>query len=420
MEPPPPRHLPPWAKALILMVSVTAIGLGLVAWVRSSAKRAWSEMTERTRVLVEEARSRPGTRPVLSGTPQPGNAWDDYQIALKDLQDIKGKASLLQLYVAGDPRTNMAAAEELITSKTGTLDHLHRGARRMEASFPYDWDPGRGMRPDHQASNALAHLVVAHARRRHAGGRSREAVDLLMDLVQFGSDYRRNATMSGDTIGSSLCALAAHELRDIFLSRRLVADDLRELVRQLEIVDRAWADPTISIRNESIFTRNVFQREDLAYLGGGASNALKAWRHGFSVRKLIADAFAKVDFYTEWAIRIESLPWLERLRAQEELRRSTQDASNYFVKMLQPGVAKYGTLERSTRARLRMLRTASHYLASGEFLELDDPFGTKLRHADDDRMIRIWSLGLDGVDQNGNGEWKREVPASDILLEFAK
>jgi hypothetical protein len=419
MEPPPPRHLPPWAKALILMVSVTAIGLGLVAWVRSSAKKAWSEMTERTRARVEEARSRPGSRPVLSGTPQPGNAWDDYQIALKDLEELKDKSSLLALFVSGDPRTDVAAAEQLIASKTETLDHLRRGARRTEANYPYDWNRGfAGGRPLHQASYVLGNLAVAHARQRHAGGRSREAVDLLLDLVQFGSDYRRNATMIGDVIGSSLCALAAHELRDILLSRRLVADDLRELARQLEIVDRGWADTAISIRNESHFVRLELQREDLLFLGGDKFNALKAWRHGFSVRKMIADAVAQIDFYTDWAIRSESLPWVERLRAQEEIRRSAQNSTNFLVKILQPGVARYGTLERSTRARLRMLRAAAHFLASGEFLDLDDPFGTKLRRSEEGGRIRIWSLGLDGVDQNGNGEWKRD--GGDIVLEFAK
>ena len=67
-----------------------------------------------------------------------------------------------------------------------------------------------------------------------------------------------------------------------------------------------------------------------------------------------------------------------------------------------------------------MLRTAVRYRATGEILELEDPFGTRLRHSEKDGRLKIWSIGADGVDNGGdNGGWLKWTkppnrPASDV------
>jgi hypothetical protein len=65
-----------------------------------------------------------------------------------------------------------------------------------------------------------------------------------------------------------------------------------------------------------------------------------------------------------------------------------------------------------------MLRMAVHARATGKPLDLDDPFGAKLRTEEKDGKLRIWSIGPDGVDDGGAGEWKTDV--KDIVLELKK
>src|SRR5439155_21608844 len=68
--------------------------------------------------------------------------------------------------------------------------------------------------------------------------------------------------------------------------------------------------------------------------------------------------------------------------------------------------------DRAVLAQLRLLRTAAHYLAAGDFLELEDPFGTILHHSRVNGSTRIWSVSLNGVDDSGIGrwDWRRPIP----------
>jgi hypothetical protein len=59
---------------------------------------------------------------------------------------------------------------------------------------------------------------------------------------------------------------------------------------------------------------------------------------------------------------------------------------------------------------------AAHYLATGAFVELKDPFGASLRHSDPGLPLKIWSVGRDGVDQGGLGDWSSE--SRDLVLEL--
>jgi len=418
----PPRAIPRWVKALILMVTLVGVGVGTATCLRTSAGRAWTSMQVKTRALDAEAKARPAARPVLRGTPEPGNAWTDYDLALNDLAAHKNEVSRITEFVSRDPKVDRAAVDRFLASKTGAIDNLRRGARRAEGAYPYDWDLGPGrLKPSIQLSNGLARLAVAQARVLHEAGRTREAADLLLDLLQFGGDHRRNMPVQGDAIGASLCGLAIDELKDLLLSGKLKADDLSDLAGPLEILDRDWPDYATSLRNEATVMLVALGTEDFKFLGGDpAMNVLRAWQHGFSMRRMAADAADEIVRYTERAIGHEALPWIERLKAQEELKRDVERAANLFVKLVQPGVGRFGSYERSPRAKLRLLRFAIHYMMTGGMADLDDPFGSKLRHQEVDGKLRIWSLGRDGVDQDGVGDWKRDVPPADIILEIPK
>jgi hypothetical protein len=63
-----------------------------------------------------------------------------------------------------------------------------------------------------------------------------------------------------------------------------------------------------------------------------------------------------------------------------------------------------------------LLRVATHWRRTGELLDLDDPFGAKLKSAKSGEGLKLWSIGADGVDNSGTGQWKPAAGA-DIVLE---
>src|SRR5204863_21987 len=62
---------------------------------------------------------------------------------------------------------------------------------------------------------------------------------------------------------------------------------------------------------------------------------------------------------------------------------------------------------RGALAQVRVLRVAAHYRATGEVLELSDPFGSRIHTLKGDAGIRIWSVGNEG-----------RSPDSIALLQF--
>jgi len=417
----PPRTTPVWVKALILFVAVLGAAVGTSVWLRSSSQSAWRALQETTRALVAEANARPATRPVLRGTPEPGSAWVDYDLALNNLAGQKNEFNEIIHFILRERKADRAAVDSYLASKAEALDHLRRGSRKAEGAFAYSWNLGLERRiPPVSLANALARLAVAQAMVFHEAGRTREAAEVLLDLMQFGGDIRRNAPLVGDVIGAGLVASALDELKELILSGKLTAAELTDLAGPLEILDRSWADYRTSLRNEAAATLSALGTEDFSFLGDKAVNALRAWRHGFSMKRMAADAGQEILRYTERAIANESLPWVDRLKAHEELKREVDKTSNLLVKLTNPGGGRYGSLERHARAKLRLLRFAIHSMTTGGRLELDDPFGAKLRHREVDGKLRVWSLGRDGVDQDGAGDWRRDLASTDLILEIPK
>jgi hypothetical protein len=59
------------------------------------------------------------------------------------------------------------------------------------------------------------------------------------------------------------------------------------------------------------------------------------------------------------------------------------------------------------------------YRANGDVLGLDDPFGGKLLVSKGESRLKIWSVGSDGVDDGGVGEWT-PGKGKDIVLEVER
>lgn len=70
-------------------------------------------------------------------------------------------------------------------------------------------------------------------------------------------------------------------------------------------------------------------------------------------------------------------------------------------------------MNRGTLARLRLIRAAATFRATGKFPDLVDPFGAKLLHNVENGNVKIWSIGPDGKDDGGQ-------EAKDTVLEMPK
>jgi hypothetical protein len=401
--------MPRWAKALVITTVGLAVCLSLLLWQRSVTRRAWTSMQSRSKSALEEAKSRPGARSVLRGTPVPGNAWTDYLQADALLSPNSQRNPWVVAFLQNSPKLDRADVIAYLESVRPVLDMLRNGARRAEASYPYDWDKSPGtMKP---TTGMLAYVGAAHARLLVAEGRLREAADLLLDVIQFGSDCRRNAAIFGDHVGAAACVAAFDELKSIVVSRRLSPEDLADLDRALEIADREWPDPRISMRNEMLVYRRALGSDDLSWFGQISLLPLKAWRYGFSVRRMAAAAVEEVETLNERAIKALDLPWNERRAFYEQMNRELMATSNMFVRFA-PAPIRSASYQETVRAKLRLLRAAVGFLRTGTVPELDDPFGTRIRHSPG----KIWSVSKDGRDENGAGSW--EADGRDIVLEI--
>jgi hypothetical protein len=75
-----PQRLPArWIVISIGLIGLAVLLIGLKFWVNTVEASRWEKMRIQLADLAREARARDGRRPVLRGSPLPGNAWDDYE-----------------------------------------------------------------------------------------------------------------------------------------------------------------------------------------------------------------------------------------------------------------------------------------------------------------------------------------------------
>lgn len=68
-------------------------------------------------------------------------------------------------------------------------------------------------------------------------------------------------------------------------------------------------------------------------------------------------------------------------------------------------------------ARLRLLRSGTTFLATGEVPTVADPFGDTLLSRRESGKVILWRVGNDGTNQNGRGSWEG---GPDIVLEIPR
>jgi hypothetical protein len=396
-----------WGGLGVLLVVIVMVLLV----VHSSIAGKWQAMEASLSTLILERKARTHVRIVPDGKPLPGNAWDEYSLAEEKAAVFASEKLLTDLLDGAAKRRELRA---IVEKSDEVLAHLHRGAQRSNGQYPYKWEQADTMEvPLMVGKTTVAMLGVEKAKVLREEGRPAEAADVLVDVLTYAGDSGRNATLISAEISLSMYHSTLEEVRLLIESDKLDRKGLTRLAKQLEALDRDF--PTIGAAHVSQALRSAV--EVRKHGGIPPSRAGRTpWRlastrlaNGFWYRGVWADAVVEVNGYVR---RIEALDDASFRVSQKESSRINKEAeasTHPLTPYVFPPLTRFSAWHRGLLARLRLLRSAAAYRATGEVLKLVDPLGGKLLHKKENGKLKTWSVGTDGKDDGGAG--------SDIVIE---
>jgi hypothetical protein len=415
-----PRKRRPWKIVGIIGAALAGILIVFYTCLFILGARRWGVMEKKTRELLVECRARNTARPVLRAQGVPGSAWEEYNLALESMISLKGSETPIVEYVIRGPKADRAAVKKILEEHLGALDHLRKGAARLDGIYPMAWEDAYAAKlPGLVSCQRLANLAVIRARFLAEEGKPREAAELILDTAQFARDVGFNQCLISEMISIAIYGVAFEDLRDLILSGKLSHDDLVEVERELEILDRSFIKTGHSLMNEAMgagfgFLKTASSNDGELLLGLDTPSMI-LW---FFVPKRLAyaDAFESGLEILRRCADTDDRPWAETDKVGKEINAQAEQLRNPLSRIMIPGLASTSRAERERRAHLRLLRAAAHFRATGEIQELEDPLGTKLRTSKSGDHLKIWSVGRNGSDEGGSGTWK-PTAEKDIVLE---
>jgi hypothetical protein len=399
----------------ILLSSLVILSLAFYFWFECFVSRKWAFMERSIDELEQEARREATSREPLRTPAVAGDAWPFYAAALKTFQQGRLRVNA-EGFLAGSPNVDRESILKSLLSAASAIDQLREGARHSDAlRHPEAIVPVRRMEETSVAIE-LARAAACQARVLVEEGKLREALELLLDVAQFGRDAMACLGGRGYSHGLSVIEEALEELRDQVVLHTWGPEELSRLAGALEVLDRTLPSDNSQLKQALAESGRMMLVEDPVVISTSLNGEIGRrtmgpdWVHLFSMRLYKADAFERwraliaPDWETSWADRVGS----------SELSRL-----GYGI-LVQTGSG----LECWTK--LRLLRAAVVFQAGLPVPDLDDPFGSKMKSALSPEGLKVWSVGLDKVDDGGRGPWKRRqrpeesVSVPDIVLEVKR
>jgi hypothetical protein len=381
-------------KAWKILAGLLALAGVLAAsgalWIGSVAARRKGEMERRVAGLIAEARARDPVRPVLYGDAVPGNAWDDYDRALVLVHGATDAFPDVDRFLARDPAVDRDRVDKALFSHGKAMDALKSGAHRAQGAYPSTWESGSEVRrPVLTQSRFLVMFAAAWARHLVETGKTREAVRLLLDAVQFSHDLSHNGFDFG--YSSECYRIPLEELRHLVVKETLSREELAELEQGLERADAFFPSLAVCAKNAVLvqgveLLKNPAQRAFNPDIPPG-----KSWRYGFSDQIIQADALEWWCRAVDQADVDDRGSWAEALEARAALDREIRAGQNPLLRFV-PRHSMDALWAREIRAQIRLVRAAAGTR------DLEDPFGARLIRSE----TRIWSVGPDGADDGGD------------------
>lgn len=399
------KRRPIWKALLVVATALAIVGVSVAFWIRSLADRKVAAMEEKLRdmdakLLAPDLTPRPGK--------VSGNCWDDYLPALAAAGKIRQSEKLIGL-LQETRNADVDFGRQALAAHGSIVDLIVSGARRGSCV-----PPGSSVLPALWKWETATHLAILKARALREEGKTAEAVEILLALCQFGRDLSETGLPYSTGLPYPAMEFALKELKEV-VRGPMPADSISDLDLKLAFLDEQYPDPA-KVRTH--LARIV--AETHSYRGTGIRGATASWRFGGSTRLMSATIFERWSDWMDRSAVADRLPWLQAKALISTLR--DEIARTRFVGPgydLTPFFLPDGDHARAARAHLRLLRIAAHVRRTGEILDLDDPFGTKLLHQEGGGRLKIWSVGKDGVDQQGLGSWEAQL-VDDIVLEVPR
>lgn len=349
----PPRH----ARRLVLagIVGAVSLLLGAGAMVQFRADASWQGMQEQFAAIERDHTARPHRRDPAWGEPSAESAFAGYARAATAVAPIEKQHH--QQLLAFDTGTDATiAADTTVRPQWRTvLEPLRAGAHATDTAPPTD--PSIVQQP-YGLLNLLqlrwvANVGMFEARALLHEDHDVEAARTSLDATTLGLDAVRTGPLVNQMIGAAVLAIGTSMWTEARLAL-LSPPALDELAQGLERIDRQL--PTsIDLQAELlVFSRAVRQLPTKEVVG----DATGTWRHGFSERWLLADAFHGYVDCVRQMDAAAALPWPQR-EALMELAFAEQDERGNPLTKVAGGA--FATGERSLRetvATLRLLRMA--------------------------------------------------------------
>src|SRR5882672_4427268 len=221
-----------------LFASLLAVIL-LLAYVGSAKLQ---RLRRDARERLTEIRNSDPARPTLRGSSEPGNAWDDYEAALKSVAAYANANKMIPWIPIG-PKANPEAVQKALIDLAGAIDQIHQGARRGTSRRLYEWEKGSPMPlPPLAACSHMVQLLGAKARRLAGEGKGREAAGALLDALQFSRDLGSDGVLICEMISTSTIGSSLESMVDLLAAGTFDKDALADLDRGLEVLDRTMPD----------------------------------------------------------------------------------------------------------------------------------------------------------------------------------
>jgi len=388
-----------WKVVLGILGGIALILGGFWLWLSSVADRRWEELRADVAKRKATMAQRIGRREPLRGDPLPGNAWTDYRAAVAAITAFPdGEATLQRL---AEPKTPVVRSQvaSVIDGLQPALDLLRSGGRRVDGKLP------EGPRPDVQLLKTLA---LWKARFDILDGRVEEGVEVLLDSARLMQDLQQESTPAGVERWTLDAGPAYEELRNAVMKGGLSPPAMEALERELDLLDRTAPSTEAAMERWGISLGDRALENPREFIRGNK------WILVFHPRlEAAVSYFAYMERFRVLA-GIDRMNWAEEQAAWTEFDRrgpSTWKEIDWTADV------------RRKLAQLRLLRTLLHRRRTGQWLELDDPFGAKLFHAETETHDKAWSVGRDGVDDGGKGDWVnawKPRAGEDLILEVPR
>ncbi len=381
---------------ILLLLAPILLVAGAWLWVTAAESRRWAQLERRVAELERETAERRRPRQVLRSPAVPGDAWTDYLPAIGLVQNLDLGAAQRHAYSTDE--ASLPEVRALVAPYLPAVDRMRQGTRRAEShrtKAPVDGLAEAGARL--HSTLALACVSACHARLLAADGKAGEAADLLLDLAMYAQDVAEDGTTLSVDVGGTTSAIALQGLRSLLTRGRLSSEECLRLDRDLAQLDAmAPRFGPVLLARLHYFGTWILNGGKLELLHGAGNiptgTTIKpGWRDAFSLSLMQASGFDQTDAWTsrllapnEGSLADEEARWKKAFEDRE-------DAKNPYFRLFtnNDGMPNFRLL-REQRARLRLVRLAVHYRATGEFLELPG-----LGHTVEPKAVSFWGTGVE-------------------------